>query len=146
MKGFQPDAQMAYLKSGSCFPKMFTLFVSMKALYEWWKMLFISSRKLYSFFRYLRFCHFFGHVRKRLDEECKVRFKSLDATSWEQTIAIYKLPIISRSKNSPTMKFIQLTECNMKYIFLQKSCRKRDRETSLRSFFINIRKNKWSAS
>ena len=41
------------LKSDSRLRKKFVLFASMKALYKWWKMLFISSWKLFSFSRYL---------------------------------------------------------------------------------------------
>ena len=40
------------LKSNSHLPKKTCLFASMKALWRWWKMLFISS----SFSRYLNFC------------------------------------------------------------------------------------------
>ena len=39
----------------------------------------------------------------------------------KQTIAIHILPNISRSKGNQTMKFGQLTEFNMKNIFLKKS-------------------------
>ena len=38
-----------------------------------------------------------------------------------QTIAIQILPDILRSKGSQTMKFVQLIECNMRNIFLEKS-------------------------
>ena len=44
------------------------------------------------------------------------------------------LPNISRSKGNQTMKFGQLIECNMKNIFLEKSYKKCDGETSPRSF------------
>ena len=38
-----------------------------------------------------------------------------------QTIAIYILMNISRSKDNQTMKFVQLIEYNMKHVFLEKS-------------------------
>ena len=41
------------------------------------------------------------------------------------------LPNISRSKNNQTMKFGQLIECNMRNVFLEKSCTKCGGETSL---------------
>ena len=44
------------------------------------------------------------------------------------------LPNISRSKGNQTMKFGQLTECNMRNIFLEKSYTKCDKGTSPRSF------------
>ena len=47
-----------------------------------------------------------------------------------QTIAMHKLPNISRSKgNQWNLKFVQLIEYNQGNIFLQKSCRKWSRET-----------------
>ena len=51
-----------------------------------------------------------------------------------QTIAIQILPDISRSKGSQTMKFVQLIECNMRNIFLEKSYTKYGAETSPRPF------------
>ena len=51
-----------------------------------------------------------------------------------QTIAIQILLDISRSKGSQTMKFVQLIECNMRNIFLEKSYTKCGAETSPRPF------------
>ena len=51
-----------------------------------------------------------------------------------QTIAIQILPDISRSKGSQTMKFVQLIECNMRNIFLEKSYTQCGAETSPRPF------------
>ena len=48
----------------------------------------------------------------------------------QQTIVIYILPNISRSKGSQTMKFGQLIEYKMKNIFLEKSYAKCGGETS----------------
>ena len=52
----------------------------------------------------------------------------------EQTVVTHILPNISRSKFNQTMKFDQLTECNMRNIFLEKSYTKCDGETSPRPF------------
>ena len=52
----------------------------------------------------------------------------------QQPIVIHILPKVSRHKGSQTMKFGQLTECNMKNIFLEKSYTKCGGETSPRPF------------
>ena len=52
----------------------------------------------------------------------------------KQTIAIHILPDISRSKVKQIMKFGQLIEYNMKYIFLVESYIKCGGETSPRPF------------
>ena len=49
---------------------------------------------------------------------------------------IHILANISRSKCKKTMKFVQLIYYNKRNIFLQKSCKKWERETSSRPFFI----------
>ena len=41
-----------------------------------------------------------------------------------QTITLYLLPDISKSKDNQTMEFGQLIENNVRNIFLRKSCRK----------------------
>ena len=51
------------------------------------------------------------------------------------------LPNISRSKNNQTMKFGQLIECNMKNVFLEKSCTKCSGETSARPFSGKLKLN-----
>ena len=52
----------------------------------------------------------------------------------QQTIVIHMSPNISRSKGNQTVKFGQLIECNMRNIFLEKSCTKCGGETSPRRF------------
>ena len=54
----------------------------------------------------------------------------------EKTITVHILPNISRTKDNQTMTFGQLTGCNERNIFLQKSCRKSDRATSSRFFLL----------
>ena len=53
----------------------------------------------------------------------------------EQTIAIHILPNISRSKSNQTIKFGQLTEHNMRDIFVIKSYKKCAGETISRLLF-----------
>ena len=57
------------------------------------------------------------------------------------TIVMHILPNISRSKDNQTMKFGQLTECNMRNIFPEKSSTKYDKETSLRTFSEKLKLN-----
>ena len=52
----------------------------------------------------------------------------------KQTVVRYRLPNFSRSKGNQTMKFVQLIECNIRNIFLEKLYRKCDGETSVRPF------------
>ena len=50
----------------------------------------------------------------------------------EQTIVIYILPNISKSKGNQVMKFGQLIEYNMRNLFVEKSYTKWDEETITR--------------
>ena len=52
----------------------------------------------------------------------------------KQTTAIHILLNISRSKDNQTMKFSQLTEHNIRNVFLEKSCTKYDKESIPRPF------------
>ena len=84
-------------------------------------MVFISRQKLFSFSRYFSFCLDFLVVKQNgLMRKDKVNFKFYDATAWLTNIVIQILLNISRSKGNQTMKFGQLTECNMRNIFLEK--------------------------
>ena len=56
----------------------------------------------------------------------------------QQTIVIYILPNLSRSKGNQTMKFGPLIECDMRNIFLEKSCIKCGGETRTRPFSEKI--------
>ena len=58
-----------------------------------------------------------------------------------QTIVIYILPNVSRSKGNQTMKFGQSIEYNMRNIFLEKSHTKCGGETSPRLFFEKLKLN-----
>ena len=54
----------------------------------------------------------FAYGEKRLDKRAKADFKIYDVTDWTTKI--------SRSKDNQAMKFGQLTEYNMRSIFLEK--------------------------
>ena len=53
----------------------------------------------------------------------------------QEVITIHVLLNISRSKGNHKMKFCQLKECNMASIFLEKSYKQCDGETSSRPFY-----------
>ena len=90
------------------------------------------------FFRYLNFCpEHFGYVEKWLDKKAKINFKIYNITNWEtnNTIIRYTFRLIfSRSKGNQAMEFGQLTEYDIKNIFLEKSYTKYGGETSPRPF------------
>ena len=94
-------------------------------------MLFIASQKLFSVSVYLSFCHdFLVMQKKRLDKNDKVNFKIYDVTTWlTNNCNIYILPNISRGKGNQALKFGQLIKCNMRNIFVEKSCTKWAGET-----------------
>ena len=81
----------------------------------------------------------FGHLEKTAWLG-KVNLKFMTPQPGQQTITVYTLPNIPRSERNQTMKFGQLTEYNKKNIFLQKLCRKCDRETSSRHLFFKKKK------
>ena len=85
-------------------------------------MLFISPKKLFLFLRYLSFClDFLFMYQNSLIKKIRLTSNFLTSQPREQTIVIYILPNISRSKGNQTMKFGQLIECNIRNIFLEKS-------------------------
>ena len=59
----------------------------------------------------------------------------------KQVIIIHILPNISRSKGNQAIKFSHLIAYKARNIFLQKSCRKCDRETSPRPPFFKKKKD-----
>ena len=60
--------------------------------------------------------------------------KFMTSQPGKQTIVMYILTNISRSKGNQTMKFGQLIECNMRNVFLEKPYTKRGGGTIPRSF------------
>ena len=95
-------------------------FWQLKALYKWWKMLFISRSKLISFSRYLSFCrNFLVMQQKGLIRKIRLISNFMTSQPGQQTIVIHVLHNISRSKGNQTMKFRQLIQCNMRNIFLE---------------------------
>ena len=94
-----------------------------------------------------------GHVEKTayIIKKIKLISKFLTSEPGQQTITMYILPNISRSKGKHTLKFGQLIEYNNKNVFLQKLCRKWGRETSSTPLFGFWKsfiwdKSKWSAA
>ena len=57
----------------------------------------------------------------------------------QQAITIHTLSNVSRNKGNQTMKLGQVIENDKRNVFLQKSCRKRARETSSRFNFVFVR-------
>ena len=55
-----------------------------------------------------------------MQKKSKVNFEIYGITTCETTIAMYIFPNISQRKGNQTMKFSQLTEYNMRNIFLEK--------------------------
>ena len=94
-------------------------------------MLFISPQKLFSFSRQLKFCLDFLVTQKNglIRKIRGLILKFMMPQPSYQTIAIHILNNISRSKGNQAMKFGHLIECNMRNIFLEKSCTKCDGET-----------------
>ena len=83
----------------------------------------------------------FGYVEKQLDKKAMVNFKIFDVTEWETNNNNIYQANISRSRGNQTMKFDQLTECNMRNIFLQKSYTKYGGETISRPFYKTSKLN-----
>ena len=69
-----------------------------------------------------------------------LKIKFMVSQPVQQTITIHILPNVSRIKGNETMKFAQVIEYSKKNVFLQKSCKKRGRETSSRSLFAFLKK------
>ena len=62
--------------------------------------------------------------------------KFMTSETGQQIFTMHILSNISRRKGKPTMKFGHLTKYNVRNIFLEKSCKKCDRETSSRPLFV----------
>ena len=93
-------------------------------------MLFLLLQKLFSFLRYLNCCLDFSITYKNgLIRKVRLISEFMTSPLEKQTIAIYILPNISRSKGSQTMKFGQSTVYNMRNIFLEKLYTKCGAET-----------------
>ena len=93
-------------------------------------MVFISTQNLSLFLRYLNFC---------LDLLVKKKTAWLEFMKSQPgwlLITMHILPNISQSKGNQTIKFDKSIEYNKRNIFLQKSCRKWDRETSSGHLFV----------
>ena len=85
------------------------------------------------FLRYLHFSSdFFGSIGKQLDKKAKVNFKVYDVIDRETNNYNTYIAQYSRSKGNQIMKFGQLTEYNMRNIFIEKACTKCGGKASLR--------------
>ena len=73
--------------------------------------------------------------KKLLDKNAKLNFKNNDVANWKKIITINILPNISKRKDNQTMKFGQLIVYKVRITFLEKSCRKLDKEISSRPLF-----------
>ena len=83
-------------------------------------MLFISSKNLFSFLRYLNFSpDFFDHVEKQLDKKAKINFKMSDVTNWITNITIHILSDFSKSNGNQIIRFGQLMEYNVSNVFFK---------------------------
>ena len=88
-------------------------------------MRFILCEKLFSFFRYLNFCPELSVMEENgLIKKVTLISKFMLSQTGKQIIPIHILSNISRSKSNQAMKYGQLIQYNVRYIFLQKSCRK----------------------
>ena len=108
-------------------------FENWRLFIKWWKMLFISCKKLFLFSRCLYFClGFLVMYNNGLIRKLRLISKFMTSQTGHQIITIHILPNIYRSNENQAMKFGQLIEYHVRNIFLQKLCRKRGRKTSSR--------------
>ena len=106
------------LKSNSHLPNKNVFIWFNESSLKRWKILFISSWKLFSFTGY--FClDFLVMSKKPLHEKHMVEFKIMTSQPNIQIIIIHILPIISRFKSHQMLKFCQLIEYNKGNVFLQ---------------------------
>ena len=123
-------------------PQVWLNFWSLKFLWKWGKVLLISSSELFSFPKYLNFWLEFlvtskdGWIRKT-----RLMSKFMTSQSGKQTILIYILHNISRTKDNQTIAFHQLIKYNMRKIFYDKSyitCRLQLIQTQIINYFQTI--------
>ena len=87
-------------------------------------------------------------MAKRFDNKDKVNFKFYDVTAWSTNICntIHILSNILGCKGNQTMKFGQLTEDNIRNIFLETSYTKCSGETNPRPFSEKLKNENISES
>ena len=119
-------------------PQAWDIFWQLKALWKWWKMLFISPQKLFSFSRYLNFCIDFLARSKTAWLERSGYFKFCDVTAWLTNNCHTHIEYRQyTSKANQTIKFGQLVEYNKRNIFLEKSFTECGGETKSWPFLTN---------
>ena len=80
----------------------------------------------------------FGYVEKWFDKKVMVNFKIYDVTDWTRNNCNYTYSPIYQGNQ--ILKFGQLIEYNMRKIFLEKSYKQCDGETSSRPFYKKIKR------
>ena len=83
---------------------------------------FLKSLSVFKIFKFLSWL--FRHVEKWLDWKYKFNFLSYDVTKREANKCKTHIVQYLTKKSNQKMKFGQLMEYNMRYIFLEKSCKK----------------------
>ena len=93
---------------------------------------------LFTFLRYLHFSLDFLVMYKKpgLIRSLRLLPKFMTSQAGQKVVTIHILPNILRSKGNHAMKFGQLIEYYIRYIFLQKPCRKCSMETSSKPIFV----------
>ena len=82
----------------------------------------LKSLSVFKIFKFLSWL--FRHVEKWLDWKYKFNFLSYDVTKREANKCKTHIVQYLTKKSNQKMKFGQLMEYNMRYIFLEKSCKK----------------------
>ena len=82
----------------------------------------LKSLSVFKIFKFLSWL--FRHVEKWLDWKYKFNFLSYDVTKREANKCKTHFVQYLTKKSNQKMKFGQLMEYNMRYIFLEKSCKK----------------------
>ena len=83
---------------------------------------FLKSLSVFKIFKFLSWL--FRHVEKWLDWKYKFNFLSYDVTKREANKCKTHIVQYLTKKSNQKMKFGQLMEYKMRYIFLEKSCKK----------------------
>ena len=82
----------------------------------------LKSLSVFKIFKFLSWL--FRHVEKWLDWKYKFNFLSYDVTKREANKCKTHIVQYLTKESNQKMKFGQLMEYNMRYIFLEKSCKK----------------------
>ena len=115
-----PNLQVVFVNELKAHSQFWGKFWQLKVLWKWWKMLFMSPERLFSFTRYLNFClEFLIMQRNGFIRKIRLISKFVTLQPGKQRIIIHILHNISRSKDKQTMKFGQLIEYKKEIFFLK---------------------------